>query len=144
MTLGHFGADKAYGFLRDAYYWPNMRRDLELSYIPSCKACQHNKSRTSKIPGPLHPLPMLEKRRESVAIDFIGPSLWMVALIALQHSQIALEWTSILCHAKPYSLLKEWLSCSLTTGTAKMASLWRSFQTMINFSFSSFGKLCIN
>ncbi len=72
-SLGHFGADKAYGSLRDAYYWPNMRRDLELSYIPSCEPCQRNKSRTSKIPGPLHPLPVPEKRGESVAIDFIGP-----------------------------------------------------------------------
>ncbi len=60
-SLGHFGADKAYGSLRDAYYWPNMQRDLELSYIPSCEPCQHNKSRTSKIPGPLHPLPVPEK-----------------------------------------------------------------------------------
>ncbi len=72
-SLGHFGADKAYGSLRDAYYWPNMRCDLELSYIPSCEPCQRNKSRTSKIPGPLHPLPVPEKRGESVAIDFIGP-----------------------------------------------------------------------
>ena len=23
-TLGHFGADKSYASLRDAYYWPNM------------------------------------------------------------------------------------------------------------------------
>jgi hypothetical protein len=34
---GHFGADKTYGSLRDNYYWPNMRRDLEKAYIPSAK-----------------------------------------------------------------------------------------------------------
>ena len=28
-NLGHFSADKSYAALRDAYYWPNMRWDLE-------------------------------------------------------------------------------------------------------------------
>ena len=57
-TLGHFGANKSYTMLRDAYYWPNMRTDLEKSYIPSCKECQHNKSPTKKAPRPLHLLPV--------------------------------------------------------------------------------------
>jgi hypothetical protein len=40
---GHFGADKSYATLRDAYYWPNMRRDLETSYIlPVRIACKTN------------------------------------------------------------------------------------------------------
>ena len=72
-TLGHFGTDKSYAALRDSYYWPNMRTDLEKSYIPSCKACQRNKSRTTKAPGPLHPLPVPDERANSVALDFIGP-----------------------------------------------------------------------
>jgi len=57
-TLGHFGADKSYASLRDTYYWPNMRRDLEQAYIPSCVDCLRNKSRTTKVAGPLHPLPV--------------------------------------------------------------------------------------
>jgi len=72
-TLGHFGADKSYASLRDAYYWPNMRRDLEKAYIPSCAVCLRNKSRTTKPAGPLHPLPVPESRGESIAMDFIGP-----------------------------------------------------------------------
>lgn len=28
-SLGHFGFDKSYGLLCSAYYWPNMRQDLE-------------------------------------------------------------------------------------------------------------------
>ena len=39
-TLGHFGADKAYAVLHNSYYWPNMRCDLEKSYILSCEECQ--------------------------------------------------------------------------------------------------------
>ena len=72
-TLGHFGFDKSYEALRDSYYWPNMRRDLEHAYIPSCSPCQRNKSRTTKPTGPLHPLPVLDARFEAVALDFVGP-----------------------------------------------------------------------
>lgn len=72
-TLGHFGADKSYAALRDAYYWPNMRSDLENSYIPSCTDCLCNKSRMTKMAGPLHPLPVPDGQGNSVAIDFIGP-----------------------------------------------------------------------
>jgi hypothetical protein len=72
-TLGHFGFDKCYKSLRDCYYWPNMRRDLEEAYIPACPDCQRNKSSTKQPAGPLHPNPIPEKRGDSVAIDFIGP-----------------------------------------------------------------------
>jgi hypothetical protein len=72
-VLGHFGSDKSYALLRNDYYWPNMRRDLEKAYIPSCEDCQRNKSSTRKPRGPLHPLPVPECRGDSVAIDFIGP-----------------------------------------------------------------------
>ncbi len=71
--LGHFGSDKAYAALCDAYYWPNMRRDLEELYILSCEACLCNKSPTTKPHSPLHPLPIPDKQGDSVAIDFIGP-----------------------------------------------------------------------
>ena len=72
-TLGHFGMDKSNAALRDSYYWLNMRTDLEKSYIPSCEACQHNKSQTTKAPRPLHPLPVPDEWADSVALDFIGP-----------------------------------------------------------------------
>jgi hypothetical protein len=72
-TLSPFGSDKSYVALRDAYYWPNMQRDLEESYIPTCVDCQRNKSRTKRPASPLHPLPVPEERGDSVAIDFIGP-----------------------------------------------------------------------
>ena len=71
--MGHFGADKAYTNLRESYYWPNMRRDLENAYVPGCVDCQHNKSQTSKPRGPLHPLPVPDERGSSVAMDFVGP-----------------------------------------------------------------------
>jgi hypothetical protein len=59
--------------LRDSYYWPNMRRDLEKAYIPSCSECQHNKTHTSKPTGPLHPLPVPDDHFDTVTLDFIRP-----------------------------------------------------------------------
>ncbi|KAJ3480303.1 hypothetical protein NLI96_g8442 [Meripilus lineatus] len=70
---GHFGFDKSYAALCDDYYWPNMRKEIETLYVPSCEACQCNKSSTHKPTGPLHPLPVPQNCGDSVAIDFIGP-----------------------------------------------------------------------
>lgn len=72
-ALGHFGSDKSYAGLRDCYYWPGMRKDLEVGYIPGCIDCQRNKSHTTKPAGPLHPLPIPEGCCDSVVIDFVGP-----------------------------------------------------------------------
>lgn len=72
-SAGHFGADKSYALLRASYYWPNMRKDLVDSYIPSCAQCMRNKSKTTSTAGPLHPLPVPNARGDSVAVDFIGP-----------------------------------------------------------------------
>lgn len=72
-ALGHFGVDKSYAAIRDSYFWPKMRRELETMYIPSCDACQRNKGETRRPRGPLHPLPVPDARCDSVAIDFVGP-----------------------------------------------------------------------
>ncbi|RXW14484.1 hypothetical protein EST38_g11370 [Candolleomyces aberdarensis] len=71
--LGHFGLRKSYGALRDSFYWPNMRSQLETLYLRSCDECQRNKDRTTKVPGPLHPLPVPTAAAESIAMDFVGP-----------------------------------------------------------------------
>lgn len=71
-TLGHFGFDKAYNALRNAYYWPNMRKELETLYIPLCEECQRTKSPTVKLAGPLHPLPVPDGHGKCIAIDFVG------------------------------------------------------------------------
>jgi hypothetical protein len=39
-SLGHFSFEKSYASLRDSYYWPHMRSDLQSTYIPSCITCQ--------------------------------------------------------------------------------------------------------
>jgi hypothetical protein len=70
---GHFGFAKMYGSLRESFYWPNMRCDLEQAYILACADCKQNKGVTQKPFGLLHPLPVPDQRGDSVAMDFIGP-----------------------------------------------------------------------
>lgn len=72
-TLGHFGSDKSYATLKDNYYRSNMWCDLEKAYIQSCVDCQQNKSPTTRPPGPLHPLPVLDEQGHSIVMDFTGP-----------------------------------------------------------------------
>lgn len=72
-NLGHFGFHKCYDNIRDSYFWPNMRRDLEEKYIPGCQDCQRNKAPTTKTMGPLHPLNVPDGRCESIVMDFVGP-----------------------------------------------------------------------
>jgi hypothetical protein len=50
-----------------------MHRDLENAYVPACPDCWRNKSATSKLKGPLHPLPIPEHREDSICLDFVGP-----------------------------------------------------------------------
>lgn len=68
-TLGHFGFHKTYEAIRNSYFWPNMRKDLEEGYIPSCIECSRNKSSTSKPTGPLHPLPVPDEHCDSISMD---------------------------------------------------------------------------
>ena len=72
-VLGHFGFHKSYENIRNSYYWPKMRTDLEHGYILACVECQRNKSSTKTPIGPLHPLPVPDDRCQSIAMDFIGP-----------------------------------------------------------------------
>jgi hypothetical protein len=57
-SLSHFKTDKSYASLRDSYYWPGMRCDLEQAYVPTCVECQCNKDNTKWPTGPLYPLPV--------------------------------------------------------------------------------------
>jgi hypothetical protein len=110
-AAGHFGADKSYATLRDTYYWPNMRWDLEQSYIPSCVKCQRNKSSTSKHSGPLHPLPIPERHGDSIAMDFISPLLLddnfdcILSITDCLHSDICIIPTCIDISAEDLAIL---------------------------------------
>lgn len=136
-TLGHFGFDKSYEALRDSYYWPNMRCDLEHAYIPSCSPCQCNKSRTAKPTGLLHRLPVPDARFKAVALDFVGPlpveggKDTILTMTDLLGAEIRLAPV----HSTAQLLTLRW--CYLMSGIVKMASYDRSSPTP--FSHPSYG-----
>ena len=72
-SLGHFGVGKPYLAVKDAYYWPNMKPNLETTYILACEDWQRNKHSTRPHAGPLYLLPIANNRFNSVFIDFVGP-----------------------------------------------------------------------
>jgi hypothetical protein len=55
--LMHPGSDKMYHMLRDAFWWPMMKRDIE-GYVEKCLTCLQVKAEHQKPSGMLQPLDM--------------------------------------------------------------------------------------
>ncbi|SGY48584.1 BQ5605_C001g00666 [Microbotryum silenes-dioicae] len=69
---GHLGDMKTYRTVQQAYFWPNMSRDVK-HYVQQCDSCQRTKARTTRIAGKLHSLPVPTRPMADIAIDFVGP-----------------------------------------------------------------------
>ncbi|SGY38977.1 BQ5605_C003g02116 [Microbotryum silenes-dioicae] len=69
---GHLGDMKTYRTVQQAYFWPNMSRDVK-HYVQQCDSCQRTKARTTRIAGKLHSLPVPTQPMADIAIDFVGP-----------------------------------------------------------------------
>ncbi|SGY96140.1 BQ5605_C036g11545 [Microbotryum silenes-dioicae] len=69
---GHLGDMKTYRTVQQAYFWPNMSRDVK-HYVQQCDSCQRTKARTTRIAGKLHSLPVPAQPMADIAIDFVGP-----------------------------------------------------------------------
>ena len=69
-SAGHPGGRRMYLSLRQTFYWPNMKREVEY-YARSCDICQKNKTLNQKKAGLLNPLPVPNACWEHIAMDFI-------------------------------------------------------------------------
>jgi hypothetical protein len=67
---GHVGVTKTTELLTRLYYWPGMHADVK-QYVRSCLPCQANKPSPQLPMGLLQPLPVPERRWDSVSMDFI-------------------------------------------------------------------------
>jgi transposase InsO family protein len=67
---GHQGFLKAYRQIREKFTWKDLKGDV-MRHIKECTTCQQNKDEQTHPTGLLHPLPFLERKWESVSIDFI-------------------------------------------------------------------------
>jgi hypothetical protein len=70
-TGGHFGINKTVGKIKEKFYWPKLRNDVQ-TWCAQCDMCAARKGPTRKIKAPLTTyvvgLPM-----ERVAVDVLGP-----------------------------------------------------------------------
>ena len=64
----HFGFERTYQKAKERFYWPNMRKDIEI-YVKSCDQCQRRGKPNRK--NELHPIKVREPFYQ-IGIDFIG------------------------------------------------------------------------
>jgi hypothetical protein len=70
VTSGHFGIDKTLFAVCTRFWWPRMRRHVEL-YVRTCPVCQRIKADRRRPAGLLQPLPVPDAAFESIAMDFV-------------------------------------------------------------------------
>ncbi|KAI4898887.1 hypothetical protein NFI96_006930, partial [Prochilodus magdalenae] len=68
---GHFGVTKTLRRLRQRFYWPGCRADVEL-FVHCCDACAAKKGPSRTHRAPLHPY-QSGSPMERVAVDVLGP-----------------------------------------------------------------------
>ncbi|KAI3451450.1 hypothetical protein Pfo_008115 [Paulownia fortunei] len=68
---GHPGDERTCALVQRAYYWPQMRDDIE-TYVRTCLVCQQDKADRQKKAGLLEPLPVPQRPWESVSMDYIS------------------------------------------------------------------------
>lgn len=71
--VGHFGVTKTLRQLRQRFYWPNCRMDVEL-FVHCCDACTAKKGPGKRSRAPLQSL-QSGAPIERVAVDVLGPFL---------------------------------------------------------------------
>ncbi|KAL0293482.1 UNVERIFIED_CONTAM: Transposon Tf2-12 polyprotein [Sesamum radiatum] len=71
LWAGHQGEERTYALVQRAYYWPQMRNDVE-TYVRTCLICQQDKADHQKKAGLLQPLPIPTRPWESVSMDYIS------------------------------------------------------------------------
>ncbi|KAI5328758.1 hypothetical protein L3X38_028155 [Prunus dulcis] len=67
---GHPGTHRTLALMSEAYYWPQMREDVD-SFVRTCLVCQQDKTLQKQPGGLLEPLPVPTRPWESLSMDFI-------------------------------------------------------------------------
>nr|KYP36202.1 Transposon Ty3-I Gag-Pol polyprotein [Cajanus cajan] len=67
--MGHFGVEKTLSFLKEKFFWPHMRRDVE-RFCSRCIACLQAKSKVMPH-GSYSSLPVANSPWVDISIDFI-------------------------------------------------------------------------
>ena len=68
-TAAHFGKETTYDKVKNKYYWPTIKKDVE-TYVKTCDQCQRRGKRTTK--NELHSI-KISRPFQRVGIDIVGP-----------------------------------------------------------------------
>jgi hypothetical protein len=66
----HAGGERTLASLRERFYWPTMRVDIN-NYVKTCDPCQKTKHSRTKTPGFLQPLAIPAEPFDTISLDFI-------------------------------------------------------------------------
>ncbi|KAK0585247.1 hypothetical protein LWI29_025409 [Acer saccharum] len=66
---GHVGRDRTLQLVRDSYFWPTIRREVE-RYMERCRVCQVSKGKATNA-GLLMPLPVPSHPWTDLSMDFV-------------------------------------------------------------------------
>lgn len=70
---GHLGVTKTLSRIRNYFFWPGMRKDVEY-YCKTCETCQRVGKPNQVIPiAPLIPIPVLDPPFTRILMDIVGP-----------------------------------------------------------------------
>ena len=73
LMAGHLGIDKTYHKILQNFYWPGLKRDVEM-FCRSCHACQLvGKPNQNSHTAPLRPIPAFAEPFSQVIVDCVGP-----------------------------------------------------------------------
>jgi hypothetical protein len=67
---GHSGIPVTYSKIKNMFYWPGMKADIQ-SFVQACAICQQAKPDRAKYPGLLQPLLVPSASWEVVSMDFV-------------------------------------------------------------------------
>jgi len=109
--MGHFGVDKTLDLLKEKFFWPHMRRDVQ-RHCFICISCLKAKSKT--MPHELYtPLPIASAPWENISMNFI-----------LGLPRIARGFDSIFVVVDRFSKMTHFIPCHKVDGAQNVSKLF--------------------
>lgn len=108
---GHVGRDRTLKLVKDTYFWPTLRRDVE-RFVARCTTCQKGKG-TANNAGLYLPLPIPTQPWSDISMDFV------LGLPRTKHGN-----DSIFVVVDRFSKMAHFIPCKKTTDAVQVASLF--------------------